>query len=365
MMIQPLRLGLAFAACVLAAGAAAADTIYLLDGKSHEDVTVRSETFKEISFKVGSKKDTIKTDDVLRIDYSSKSQLVDRADVAAAEGQILDAISDLETFVDGHLASGRKPRYGWEPAYAMFRLVELYGAMGDVESMIAAVDRLVEKEPESRFVPFAFLAKAEAQFFSGSAANAQKTLKKFLDLIQGKSLSQRWQIEQKLAVILYDTKLKGKSLRTKLEAISTSAGSQYPRVKNAAQVAIAESHLADKDFGKAEPIFRSITDNPKAAARTLAAAYTGLGDCLFKRAVSGSGDKAELIKSAKLAYMRVVVVYKDQVRYAPKAMFWAGRAFDESGEELDKESAQKLYQRVSREYRGTKWADEANAFRKR
>jgi hypothetical protein len=63
--------------------------------------------------------------------------------------------------------------------------------------------------------------------------------------------------------------------------------------------------------------------------------------------------------------MRVVVVYKDQVRYVPKAMFWAGRVFDESTDEVDKEKAQKLYAKVAREYQGTKWGDEAKGFRKR
>ena len=46
-------------------------------------------------------------------------------------------------------------------------------------------------------------------------------------------------------------------------------------------------------------------------------------------------------------------------------MFWAGRVFDESQDEEQKENAQKLYRRVSREFAGSKWAEEARGFLKR
>lgn len=367
-MKSPLQsLGLACAALALGAGAASADTIYLLDGKSLENVTVKEETFKEIEYKDGSKTARVRTDEILRIEFSGKTPVVDRADTAAADGQVFDAIADFETYVEGWISSGKTPRYKWEPAYAMYRLVELNGVVGEAAALVAAADKLIEKRPDSRYVPMAFLAKAEAQHASGNSAAAQKTLKAFLDMIQGQSLSPRWQIEQKLAAALFDSTLTGTKLRDALDKISTQAGSQYPRVRNRAEVAIAESLLASKKFSEAEPIFTDITENSKAEPRTLAAAYTGLGDCLFKRGADNKdeAERTKLLKSALLAYMRVVVVYKDQAQYVPKAMFWAGRVFDEMGGEEEKESAQKLYRRVMVEYRGTSWADEANAFRKR
>jgi tetratricopeptide (TPR) repeat protein len=360
------RLGLGLAGLTLAALPATADTIFLLDGSSLDDVTVSGETFKEVEYKDGSKK-TVKTDDVLRIEFSAKSQLVERADLAADEGQLFDAISDLTTYVDGQIASGKKPRYSWEPAYAMHRLIELNSMVGDAEGLIAAADKLIANAPESRFAPEAFLAKAETQFLTGNAAGANKTLKDFLAVIQGKQLSQRWSIEHKLASALYDTSLKGSKLRDALANISKEAGGAFPLVKNAAEVAIGESLIESQKLTEAEPIFQRITDDSKASEATLAAAYTGLGDCLFKRATqTAAGEQRDkLMRDAKMAYMRVVVVYKDQVRYVPKAMFWAGRVFDESTDELDKEKAQKLYAKVAREYQGTKWGDEAKGFRRR
>jgi len=362
-----LRRGLACAALALSAVHAPADTIYLLDGTSLPSVTVGEENFKEISYKDGSKTRSVNTDEVLRIEFDKKSPLVDRADTAVVDGMFLAAIDDLKVYVDSRLKSERPPRFKWELAYAMYRIVELNGMVGDVQALIRAADQLIEKAPESRFVPEAFLAKAEAQFRAGNEAAAQKTLKDFLALVQGKSLSRRWQLEQKLASYLYDSSLKGKARRDKLDSISDQAGEEYPTVANRADVAVAESFLEGKKFKDAEDIFTDVTNNPRADPRTLAAAYTGLGDCLFKRAVgtSDTTKKQDLIVQAATAYMRVVVVYKDQTLYAPKAMFWAGRVFDESSAEGDKEKAQKLYTQVIREYQGSHWAEEANAFRKR
>ena len=366
MKLSSFRLGLGLVGLTLAALPASADTIFLLDGSSLDDVTVTGETSKEVEYKDGSKK-TVKTDDVLRIEFSAKSQLVERADLAADEGQLFDAINDLSTYVDGQIASGKKPRYAWEPAYAMHRLIEFNSMVGDAQGLIAAADKLIANAPESRFAPEAFLTKAETQFLTGDAAAANKTLKDFLALIQGKQLSQRWSIEHKLASALYDTSLKGSKLRDALESIAKEAGGAFPQVKNAAEVAIGESLIESQKLSEAEPIFQRITDNSKASEATLAAAYTGLGDCLFKRATQTAAgeERDKLMRDAKMAYMRVVVVYKDQVRYVPKAMFWAGRVFDESTDEIDKEKAQKLYAKVAREYQGTKWGDEAKGFRRR
>ena len=363
----PPRLGLALAALFLVSGTVRADTIHLLNGKSHDDVTVTSENIKEISYREGSKKAKVRTEDVLRIEFSSKSQLVDRADTAAVDGQYLDAIDDFTLYIEGQLSGGRNPRYRWEPAYAMYRLVELYGIIGEAEPLIAAADQLLQHADDSRFMPNAYLDKAEAQFLTGKAAAAEKTLNEFKAAIQSKGLSQRWQIEHKLASVLFDSKLKGKVLRDKLSVVASEAGGAYPTVKNSAQVAIAESLIGSKKLDDAEPILKRIIDNPKATTRTLAAAYTGYGECLFKRALSESPgtSRDRLLRDAKMAYMRVVVVYKNQVDYRPKAMFWAARVFDESQDEEEKEKDKKLYRKVTREFVGSEWAEAARGFLKR
>lgn len=367
MKTTPLRLALVLASSLtIPTGLAGADTIYLLDGKSHEDVSIDEETVKEITYKDGSKKKTVKTSAVLRVVYSAKSPLVDRADTAVEDGQLLDAVSDLKTYLEGAL-SGKRVRYKWEPAYAMWRLVEIFGIAGEPDLLIEAADDLIKQRPESRYVPLAYLAKAETLFLTGKGAASKKSLDEFKAMIQARGLSQRWAMEEKLYSTLYDTSLKEKKLRDKLSTIASEAGTAFPQVKNSAEVAIGESLISGEKYSEAEPILKRVIQNPKAGPRTLAAAYTGYGDCLFRRAMAEApGEKRDrLLNDTKMAYMRVVVVYKDQNRYVPKAMFWAGRVFDESLEEKDKEAAQKLYRKVRRLYPGTEWEKEAGGFIKR
>ena len=153
-------MGLALAVACLGATSAAADTIYLTGGEALSDVKVTAESFKLVEYKQDSKKKTVKTEQVLRLEFSGKSSLVDQADTAAADGQIFDAIASLEEYVKNFIETGRRPTFAWEPAYAMYRLIELNREVGDAEHLISAADQLISKRPDSYYVPLAFLAKA-------------------------------------------------------------------------------------------------------------------------------------------------------------------------------------------------------------
>ena len=107
--------------------------------------------------------------------------------------------------------------------------------------------------------------------------------------------------------------------------------------------------------------------NPKADARTMAGAYSGLGDCLYQEAavlIKENKDAEAVLQEALLSFLRVVVSYKDQTFYVPKAMFYAGRVFDLSDAEDGKDYAQRMYREVMRQFRGSNWADEAKSFKK-
>jgi len=62
--------------------------------------------------------------------------------------------------------------------------------------------------------------------------------------------------------------------------------------------------------------------------------------------------------------MRVVIVYKNELRYAPRAMFYAGRVYDALGEPEDLARAQELYIKVRRSFPGSRWAKEARGFKR-
>jgi len=357
---------LALAALVLTAPSALADTIYLVDGSSIEDAEVTKESYKDVEYKVDGKRTDVKSDQVLRIAYETKPPLVDRGDDAAREGDVFSAIGDLSTYVEGHFSKGGPDRrFPWAPAYALGRLIELQGSVGDLDGVIAAADKLIANVPDARQTPGAHLAKAQAQFRKGDGASATKTLGELESLVQTAGLSRQWVLEVQLGRVVYDDKLKGSAKRDKLRGVAVSAGNEFPVVASRANTFSAESLVEEEKFSEAEAVFREVVDKGKADHSTLAAAYTGLGDCLLQRGQSSSGDEqAELLKGALLAYMRVVVVYEDQTQYVPKAMFYAARIFDQAEDEVSKGRAQRLYRKIMFRYEGSRWAREANGFKK-
>ena len=146
--------------------------------------------------------------------------------------------------------------------------------------------------------------------------------------------------------------------------VGTTAGSEYPVVRNRARVAEGESYIESnpKDFDKARAVFEEIADDPTADDATLAGAYTGLGDCLFQQAakkVNAEEDAGDELRGALLNYLRVVVVYENQTRYVSKAMFFAGTVFKLMDDEASRAAAYKMYQALKTRYPASEWAQKA------
>jgi len=363
-----LQATLPLAALFLFSANGLADTIFRSDGPPIEDCKVQRENLETVNYRddSGSKK-TIASDKVVRIVHEKVPKLLDSARAALADSDFATAIGDLELYVDGVLSSDKGDRkHPWAPAYAMFRLIELYGSVGDASGLVEAADMLIEKASDSLYVPIAYLAKADALADSNKKEEAGKALQDLLTLAGEKSLSARWTLEAELSLALIDAKLKGDKLRKKLETLSKQAEA-YPTVLNRAKLAEAESFLLEKEFSAAESILTRTIDSGKAGERTMAGAYTGLGDCQFQRAVDlfkaeKKEEAEELLETAVLSYMRVVQVYEGQSRYVAKAMFFAGRAFDQFQSPEIKSRAKRMYREVVRQFPESSWAKEARDF---
>jgi len=353
---------------LLALPAAAEDRITLTDG-STIDGRVTSEGIKEVEIRVDSKTRTIDSDTILEIEYERKPELVDEADTIAAEGAVVDAIDVLNQYLESLDGRGDR-RFEWAPAYALARIVELQNSMGDSKAVVDAAEALIEGAPESRYVPMAYLSKAEAQSVLGQQDSAKRTLNDFLDVIDEKGLSERWRLEARLGQLVYDTSLSGDDLRDRLEELGAEAGSEFPTVRNKARVAIGESFLygGTPNYEEARAVFERIVADPKADDATLAGAHTGLGDCIFQAAASkvqANEDATQELTEALKHYLRVVVVYPDENRYRARALYFAGRSYQLMGDADPNagERAQTLLRAVVREYPGSTWAKEAETAR--
>ncbi len=357
---------LALVALAFATPSASADRIYRTGGTPIEDCTVVEETVSQVVYRKGRKgsEQSIPSEEVIRIEYERVPTEIGEAESLLEEDDLESAVGLYSDYLEASLEKPDK-RFPWAPAYAASRLIGLFGMVGDLEGARAAADRLLENFPESRYVPSAFVAKADALYRLEKFDRAQTTLAEFEKLIVKRNLSKRWTLECRLAQILTDRSLVGEGRRGRLKALESDAGQDYPTVRTRASVARAEAFLAEASdsadaLQRAREIFEDVAQDPSADEEALAAAFAGIGECVFTAAI---GDEAAL-RQALTAFMRVAVLYRDQVRYAPKAMFYAGRCFDQIGGEENKERAKKLYSRVVRDYPGSSWAEEAKNFRK-
>jgi predicted negative regulator of RcsB-dependent stress response len=350
-----------------AAPGAAADTIRLTDGTSIEGVQVREEGLQKVTYKDGRKDGEVDVDKVLTIVFEPKPALVDTAEAGLAEDLYMQAIQDLEEYIASNDEPERK--YPWALSYAMYRVVELNETMGAWGAVVAGADRLLAKAPQSRYAPLALLRKAEALYEAGKGADAMKALDALSTMAGGAGLGARWEVEIDLRRVLLDDSVQGDARVKKLEGVSASAGGSYPSVWGRAEVAIGEALLKAGKVADAEKAFRDVTKGSGADNRALAGAWSGLGNCVFARASAAKeageeGADAELRESA-LAFMRVVILYRDQTRYLSGALYWAGRSFDLIGDEESADRAQRLYREVIRNHKGTRWEQEARAFVRR
>lgn len=359
-----LRLTLPAAAALLLSPSVQADKIYRVDGTTVSNVTITAETLEGVNYKDEKRKEgSVPADLVLSVEFSSKPQLVDSADAAIAEEAYGDAQVDLLNFLEGMEQAPRK--HPWSRAYALYRLIEVCEVLGESAQVARFADQLAEVEGNSRYLPFAQLKKAQALFDSGDSAGSISSLTDLQSTIDGKGLGDRWRTEHELAKVLFDANLKGASRMSKLEGlVSKSVG--YATVNNRAKVALGESMLLAGQIKEAEKVFRDVVSDPKGDGRTLAGAYSGLGDALFAQGEPNKDSDVgqNQLREARVAFMRVVVSYKNQLAYVPKAMFYAGRCFQLlADDEFADEKADKLYKKLIRTFDGTRWANEARAFR--
>jgi len=350
------------------AAPAGADTIHQVAGSPIEDCTIVEETLTEVSYKLGRGGSvlTVPSDGVLRVEYERKPRELGDAEDAVGEQDFAYAVDLLQSYVAEHADGEGDDRYPWAPPYAAYRLLEIQDMLGNLDGSLQAADRLLESFPTSRYVPVAYVTKANVLYQRERDAEALETLEAFQRIVDSKGLSKRWELECTLSKLQVDGSLSGTDRRAALSAIEKDAGREFPTVRNRAIVARGESFLADAGKGdrtlldKARDLFEQVLDDPGAEDVTLAGAHAGLGDCIFQGAAKA--QDAEALRVALKHFMRVVVLYPGQPRYVAKSLLYAGRCYDLLDGEGDDERASRLYATVVRDYPGSYWADEAKSF---
>lgn len=347
--------------------AAAADRIYLSNGSIVEDVQIKSETFAKVVYRPadGKKDEEVASELVLDIEFEQMPDELASAEIDAGDSAFGAAISGMQDYLT-NLGDKGDRKYKWAPNYARFRIVELNKLGGDQAGMVAAVDALLLADPESRYLPLAMVEKIDTLLTVGDAAGARDTIDAFSALVKSSGMPQRWEFESKVRKALTNPTLKGEALETELAKVGKSAAA-FPTVANYADVARAESMLLRGELAEAEKVVRKVVADPNAPDRTLAAAWTTLGDSLFKQseAMTAPDEKdaaTAMMEESLLAYMRVVVGFRNEYAYVAKAGFYAGRCFQEIGGVGSADSSSRLFRFVRSKFRGSSWANNARDF---
>lgn len=376
-MFTSMRIPTAFsslALCALAAGTAAADTIYLVSGEELEARTIVLEGLMEVTYKdKGNKERTVPTEEVVRVEYDSKPDLLAEADISVESGDLGQALYELTLFLDGVLEGNDKPlkKHPWSAAYAATRIVELQETQGAFDGVVAAADRLLANYSDTRFMPGAHLAKARAHANAGREAEALAALDGFEAQIGELGLSEVHTRRVELARLQYNGGLSPQDRLKRLEKLLEETEG-LPAVQLDAQLKLGEAHLimADvepaeraKHLDAAEGYFETAVEGDNVPEAVLAGATTGRGDVLYLRATEGRD--AEGLSAARMQYMRVVVLYPEQSSYAARAMYFAALCSKElhgvtqDPQELDRQ--RKLARTLRSRYRGSKWAEDARS----
>ncbi|QDU69723.1 tetratricopeptide repeat protein [Engelhardtia mirabilis] len=369
-----LRTSLAAAVTLLvAAQTVGADTITLVDGRKIADVTIQSEELAVVRYRQRNDREEVPTHQVLRIEYDRLPQAIDEADALVAEGQVEQALVELGYYVDASLSTNPDKRFPWGPAAAAKRAVEINASSNKLAATQAAASDLIARFPESRHVPDAYLAKAEAQVQSGDRESARATLTGLTELAKSRGLSDRYTLAAQVELAAIDGDRSGAKRIEALEQLEAQAGSTYPTVRDRALVAQGEVYLELANANPAEraahldsarTVFEQALESDGALPATRAGATVGLGDCNFLPA-SVANDAAGL-QRAQMLYLRVVVLYGDEARYASKATFHAGSCFlqlaDLNQDEQAKARGRRMMREVQRRYPDSVWADEAKRY---
>lgn len=364
------------AAVAFLSTASFADRIYLADGKSLDDVTIVNETLAGVAYRAAGKSNeqTVQADQVLKVEYDKNVPNLLRGALEELKGEspsrFQDAASGLFDYADGVLNSGKKEKAAWAPAYALHRAIELNQALNSkasTEEVVKLADLLLSKCGDSRYVPYAYVAKANAQRDLGLAKEAGETVATLKEMVRTRAMSDAFRLQAELVEVELSA-AKSNQKRDRFIEIGGQAGTGHPIVRNRARVLEAQTYLESesKDYAKARKIYEAVIKDPKADDATLASAYLGMGDCLFQEGADklrANGDASVVLKDAVLNYLRVVIVYEDQVRYVPKALYQAAKVFEFMGE-ANKPNARRMLSELVRNYPDSEWASQARNSRK-
>ncbi len=349
------------ATLMLAFAAAPQNELELTSGKVLKVKRIKSETYKEVTYQTmgggDSKKDS---GDIIEIRHDLTPKPLDGYAVAIErmeEGAFRDAVPLFRAVLaDDRLL--KRSSYAWVKQHSLFRQAKCMFALADMTGVANTVDQLLKDVPDTFFYAPALMMKAEAMVLAEKDSEAKKVFEQLIADVASKGLPERWSREAELGLTLLDKSLSGKAKERALAGIAEKNSSKFPTVASRANVEVGNVMVQSKEYDKAQRFFERIVRSGQADASTLAAAYAGLGDCHYYRAMGMESDpqaRREEFKQAAKNHLRVIVMYKEAVGLVPRCLYFAAQGMLQTGLPEASQNFTQLASRLKRVYPNSPW----------
>ncbi len=377
MSTTPSRLALLLVAFL--ATPAAADDIFLRDGREVLGVVIREESFSKVEYRRKSVTQKVDTNEILRIEYGRTSDEFKAGLAALASGDslgaahaFLDAAEDED--LDAHIRA---------TAYA--ECGDALLASNNFTDAVGIFDELLTTFRDTRHYARALLGKGRGLFLNRQLTESVGVFKTLQQEVQAKGLGEHWGMEAEFALLWAEEAQGKKDVLERYLDLQGRARGSYPEVANQCALRIGRVYLANDDVDKALPLFEEIVDSRLSTeAAIVAGAFNGRGRCLFwqaqndlakareasakkdSRADTYREDALENFEQARLDFLRVQTVYRGVVREQPEALYWAAQAFlnvaamDDTEEDAER-WGKILLKRCSDAYPQSEWGSKAKA----
>ncbi len=339
------------------------EELILNNGKVIEVERITSETFAEVTYKSKSGGTGRKAAEQVReIKHNLGSNMLNDyangIDLMNAEDYVSAIQVFNEVLKDARLIDGK--RYKWVKGDVLFRQAKCMYSLADFAGVSATVDRLLAEAPDSFYFAPALMAKADSLALAGDSNGAAAAFKQLASEVTAKRLPARWAKQAELGLILVDKANRGATLRRKLEGLVATVDGQYQTVANRAKVEIGNTYIDEENFSKARSFFGDIVEGGEADAATEAAAFLGLGLCDYRAGLMMEDQERATSKyfAANLNFLRVVVMYKDNVALVPKSMYFSSMCFNRSGGD-NRAKAVRMAGRLLKRYPNSQWVKKA------
>ncbi|MEZ5963926.1 MAG: tetratricopeptide repeat protein [Planctomycetota bacterium] len=176
---------------------------------------------------------------------------------------------------------------------------------GKAAEAFATFDELIQKLPDSGFVPRAYAMKLDYYLSSGKAKSADKLAKEYKELATTKGYPNGYLHEASFYGIMADAvagTLKPNELRSQLQNLIAQTESSFPMVANRCRLQVADSWRREGKADEAMTMYERIAKEKVVDTTTLAGAMLGTGHIQFGK---GTESDKEPYREAMLSFLHV------------------------------------------------------------